>query len=102
MVVGVLHGLTDRSKKIEPLGNGEPACVAIYVDLNPIDVIHHNVRYALFGAAAIQESDDIGMDQTSQRLALVTKAPKNFVAVRAGRYHLYSDTLPIFVVGALC
>lgn len=47
VVVRILHRLTNESEQTQPIRNGEFATVAVFVDLQSIDIIHDDVRHTV-------------------------------------------------------
>ena len=51
--------------------------VAVLVDGRAFDQLHHEVRNAFVGGAAVQQAGDVGMIEAGKNLALVTEAFEN-------------------------
>ncbi len=100
-LVRVVHGFAHLREQAQPFLNRKLMIVAILIDGAAFDVIHHQVRQSFGRAAAIQQLDDVGMIEASQRLPLCSEPAQHLVGVRSWRYQLDSDLLAEFAIRAL-
>ena len=49
----------DLAEELQPLGDVERSAVAVLVDRLPFDVLHHEVRQAVLGRAAVEQARDV-------------------------------------------
>src|SRR5215813_3368476 len=59
--VRVMRGGADQSKEPESFRNGQPPRVAVAMNRQTFDVLHHEIRQAVVGRSAVEQSRDIGV-----------------------------------------
>ena len=72
--------------------------VTVPVDGFAFNIVHHKVRQALFGAAAVDELYDVWMVKRSKRLPLITKSTEDLVGICVGPHHLDGYLLSIKLI----
>ncbi len=70
LLMGVLDGLANRPKQLQPLPCRQVVLVAVLRDRNPAHQLHHEVRPARFGRSGVEHFGDVGMVHHRQRLPL--------------------------------
>src|ERR1700676_5511603 len=74
--------------------------LAILVQRAALDVLHHEVRAAVLGRAAIEQPRDVGMREAGQDLPLVAEVPQDLLRIHAPSDQLERDLLLKMTVGA--
>ena len=82
------------------LGVAELLGVAVLVDGLALDELHHVVRQAVVGRAAIEQARDVGMIEAGQDLPLVPESPQDEIGIHAPLDDLDGDLLPEMIVSA--
>ena len=85
----------------EPLVDRQPLLVAVAIDRHALDELHHEVRLAVGGRAAVQQPRDVRMIQRGQRLALGLEPAHDAVGIRPRPDHLQRRLPPERGIGAL-
>ena len=80
LLVGVLHGLTDRDGQLESLAERQPALVAKPGDGDALDQLHDEVGPAVVGGAGVEDLGDVGVVHQGQRLAFGPEAGEHLPA----------------------
>ena len=70
LLVGVLHGLTDRDEQLQSGPQGKPPLVAVRRDRGALDELHHEERLIGLRGAAVEDAGDVGVIHQGQRLTL--------------------------------
>lgn len=99
VLMGVLNGRTDAAENPQPLRNREPVLVTIPIQWRSLDILHHQIGQAVFGNAAVEQSDDIGMIESGERLSFDPKAMQGFLCCQASFEHLDRDVILILAIG---
>ena len=71
------------------------------VDGDSLDILHDQIRQTFFGAASIEEFDDVGMVQCCQCLAFVAEAAKDVILASTGFDHLDGHALAVLAISSL-
>ncbi len=95
-----LHGGADGAEQLQTLRDRALALLAILVDGRALHVLHDQIRQAVGGGAAIDQTRDIRVFQVGQYLALGAKAAQNLVRIHAAFHHFDRDLFVILVVMA--
>src|SRR5579872_2602288 len=95
-----MNGGAHALEKLEPLDDTELAGLAIVVNRLALDVLHHEVRQAVLGGAAIEQPRNVGMVQAGQYLPLVAEALDDELGVEVAPDELDGDLLTESLVGA--
>ena len=74
LLVGMLHGLTQRHKHDEPFTNGQNTRIAEISDRNAVDEFHHEIRQASVRRPRVEHSGDVGVIHNRQRLTFCLKS----------------------------
>jgi hypothetical protein len=69
LLVRVLHGLAHLDEELQSLARREVALVAVLRDRDAAHELHHEVRPAGLGRAAVEHLGDVGVVHQRQRLA---------------------------------
>src|SRR5947207_11079201 len=99
-LVGVLHCPAHPAKQVQPLFDRQFVSVAVVVNRLSFDVIHYQVGKTLFGGAAVEQFDDVGMVECGQRLALTAEAAASRLFSQDGMVELDGDAFVILIVGS--
>jgi len=70
LLVGMLHGLANLQKQLQPFPNRHLVLIAILGDRHALDQLHDKIRPSTIRLPAIIHLGDIGMIHQSQRLPL--------------------------------
>src|SRR5262249_21743611 len=70
LLVGMLHGLTDRDEDLQPGPQSQPPPVAVLRDRVALDELHHEERLIGRRGAAVEDAGDVGVIHQGQRLTL--------------------------------
>ena len=70
-----------RRKRSRRLVDGELVVVAVLVDGQPLDELHHQVGAAVLGAAAVVEAGDVGVLEAGEDLPLGEEAVERLRAL---------------------
>ena len=73
--------------------------VAVGGDRLAFDVLHHEVRQAVVGRAAVDQARDVRMIELRQDLPFGAEAPQNVIRIEAAPDEFERDLLAVFVVG---
>lgn len=76
ILMGKLHRGADRSKHPQPLMDAQASLLDIVCNGSTRDVLHHQVRSAIIGDAAIQQTRDVEVVEAGQNLVLLPKRLK--------------------------
>ncbi len=60
-LMGILHREADRAEQPQALADRQPVNVAVFVDTNALDVIHDQIRQALFRASTVEQPHNVGV-----------------------------------------
>ena len=80
-LVGILHGIAHFAEQMQAFVDGEFVLVAILIDRAAFHIVHHQEGQPFGRAAAIEQLDNVGMVQASQRLTLVAETVQEVTAV---------------------
>jgi hypothetical protein len=94
----IMHGGGDGAEQLKPLQRRQLVRVAEYVDRKAFDIIHDEVRKAVFGGAAIQECGYIRVVEVGQNLPLMAEAAENGVSIHSALDELDRNLLLILSV----
>ena len=83
LLVRVLNCAGHREKQFQAVPDGHPFDVAVLRNWSAIDVLHYEVRPALWRGTRIEDARDVRVVHHRQRLALVAKARQYFVCVHS-------------------
>ena len=86
LTMGVLERFADAREEREALVDGEPLFVAVAIDRAAVDVLHHEIRAAIRGAAAVEQSGDVWMTERRQDAAFAIEPPVDFFET-SGAFH---------------
>ena len=75
-------------------------CLAVAIDANTFDVLHHQVGKAVGCGSAVDQRGDVGMRQAREHLALQAEAAQDFLRIHAALDQLDGDLLLEFVIEA--
>ncbi len=75
VLVGVMDRLADGAEEAQPLGDRQPALVAVPVDRGARHVLHGEVREAQLGDAGVEQAGDVGVLEAGEDPALEEEAP---------------------------
>ena len=81
--VGVAHGVGDPAEQREALPGGQRMRVAVRVQRDAVDVLHHQIRHAFGRRAAVNQLRDTRMVERREDLPLGAKAPQAVLAQHA-------------------
>ena len=98
--VGILHRGADVAEQLEALGDGALVLLAVTIDANAFDVLHHQVGKAVGRGSAIDQRGDVGMVKAGEHLALQAEAAQDFLRIHAALDQLDRHLLLEFVVEA--
>jgi hypothetical protein len=98
-LVGVLHRCGNAVEKREPRAQREPVARDVLEQRHAVDVLHHDVRLAVVGLAAVEQMRDVGMVELRQDLALLAQAALPVLGRKAAD-QLDRDALLEAAVGA--
>ena len=98
MLMRVMDGGANSLKEFQSLLCVESVLIAMVVDRQPLDVLHHQVRPIFFRRAAVEQARDVGMIERRQNLSLVAKATHDKVRVHAAANQLDCDLLSILII----
>src|SRR6185369_9125485 len=101
VLMGALHGRADLAEEFDARARAEAAGGAKGVDGGTLYILHHQVRTAVGGAAAIEQASYIRMIEARQDLALVTEPPQQVGGIHAARHQFDSDLFFELLVVAL-
>ena len=68
-----IHGGANLEHQLQPGADGKLILLAIAVEPDAFDILHHQVGLAVRTHAAIQQAGDVGMLQPRQQLALAAE-----------------------------
>ena len=71
VLVGVLHRLTYRAEQLETAAHGKRR--GVFQQRRAVHVLHHEIRQARLGGAAVEQARDVGVLQSGQDLPLRTE-----------------------------
>ena len=91
--MGVVDGVADVLKQPQAVIDREPVFVAVLGQRHPVDVLHDEVRQAVFGRAAIEQAGDMGMLECREDLAFGTEAVEDVFGVHTAPNNLERDVL---------
>ena len=74
MLMGVLHRRAHLEKEREAGVDRQAVDVAVSIDGQAIDVLHHEIRCAVVRGPAIDQSRDVGVIEVREDLPLVTES----------------------------
>ena len=100
VLMRVLDGPAHDPEQLQALVAGQAATVAILVNRDPVDVLHHQVGQAPVGCAAVEEPNDVGMIERCQGLPLVPKPAYHVFAGQVRQHDFDCDSLTVLVVGS--
>ncbi len=99
VLVRVLHGAADADEQPEPSLDREVVDVAIPVDRQAVDELHHEVRQAVVGRSAVDQAGDVRVIEVGENLAFVPETLLDEGGVEAGSDDLDRDLLVVLVIG---
>ena len=88
-LVCVVDRIADRAKEFQSFGDVQLMAVAITVERLPFDVLHHEVRQAVFSSSAIEQSADVWMIECGEYLSLFAKTAQDEVGVHPALDQFY-------------
>jgi hypothetical protein len=100
LLMGILNRRTHRQKKLQPCADVQIALVAVAIERQPLNVLHHEVRLAVFGASSFQQAGDIRVVQIGEDLAFGDKALSRKSPIEPAPHHLDRDHLMKLIIGA--
>jgi hypothetical protein len=100
VLMRVLHGRTNLNEEFQPLGNRKLVGVAIFVDRQAFDQVHHKVGHTILRRAAIEQPSDVWMIEAGQDLPLILETIDDKVRVLTRADQLDCDLLLVLVVCA--
>jgi hypothetical protein len=83
-LVGVLHSFAGLNKKFEPIGDLEFVLIAIFVNGQPVDVLHHKVWLALRRGSCVKHLGNRWMIHDGERLPLRLEALYHRLVIHPG------------------
>jgi hypothetical protein len=81
VLVGDLDGLAHLAEQDEAPSDRQAVLVAVAVDRDTLDVLHHEVRQAVVGGAAVEQPRDVRVVDGGQDLALGAEATDDVLGV---------------------
>jgi len=102
MLMHVVHGGAQVPEQVDALVHAELPHVAIHIDGVAFDVLHHEVRRAFLGGAAIEQMRDVRMAQLREDLPLSLEPAQQRVGVEPRLQQLDRDLLLVLLVVAHC
>ena len=95
----VLHRGADVAEQVQPRLDGQPAIVAVAVDVLAVDVLHREPGEPVGGDAAVEQPRDSGVVEAGEDLPLVEEPLKSTSVVPSpSRQHLERDVLAVLIV----
>ena len=91
LLMGMLHGLTDREKQLQPLPGRETVGIAVVGDGHALDQLHDEVRPAAAGLAAIVDLGDVRMIHEGQGLPFGLEASDDLAGIHTRLDDLEGD-----------
>jgi hypothetical protein len=61
VAVGIRDRIADLQKQLDPLANVESLGVGILIEMNAIDVLHHEIRLAAIAEASVEHAGNVFM-----------------------------------------
>src|SRR5215204_7644567 len=98
----VVDCIADSAKEFQPFGNVQLMAVAITIERLAFDVLHHEVRQAVFSSAAVEQSCDMRMIECGEYLSFFTKAAEDEVSVHPALDQFYGGPFVELIVRARC
>src|SRR5579864_3787172 len=98
--MSVLHRRAYRAEKAEPFGDRQLVIVAILIQRLALDVLHNEVRLAIFRAAAFQQAGDVGMLEAGENLPFGFEASQRKPGVEAAAHTVDRDLFLVLVSDA--
>ena len=98
MLMRVMDGGANSLKEFQSVFGVERVQIAIVIDRQALDVLHHQVRSIVFRRAAIEQTRDVGMIKGRENLPLVAKAAHDKIRVHAAANQLDGDLLSILII----
>ena len=95
------HRPAKREEKPQTRSERKSVPVAILVQPQAIDVLHHEVGLARVADAAIEETRHVGMLELRQDLALPAEALDSIGSRQVARHHFEGGALGVVAIGAL-
>ena len=91
LLMRVLDRPAHRDEQLEPMPGREPLPVAVLVDRDAVDQLHHEVRPAGVGGAGVEDPGDAGVVHQGQGLALGLEAGDDLLGIHARLDDLQRD-----------
>src|SRR5215203_5906170 len=95
-----MNGVAKRAKQFQTLGDIQLVTVAISVERLTFDVLHHEIRKAIFSCAAVEQTADMRMIECREYLSLFTKTAQDEVGIHTALHQFYCGSFIELVVGA--
>ena len=96
----VLDRRADTEKQLQALSDRRPVRATELVDRRAVDELHHEIRDAAVGGAAVEEARDVRVIQTRENLALPAEALNDSGRVESRAHQLQRDLLLVLAIGA--
>jgi hypothetical protein len=77
LLVGVLHSRADLHEQLQPLADVQLVGVAVLVERDAPDQLHHEEGGAVGGGAGVEQPGDVGVVHQRDRLPLGLEAGEN-------------------------
>src|SRR3954451_21836262 len=101
VIMRVAHGGANLLKQQKPVAHREFSAVAPGAHAHAFHVIHHHIRKALLGCAAVDQARDMGGVQIRQDLSFIPKALEDVLTADRGIHNLDRDALAVLAIRAL-
>ena len=101
LLVGVLHGLTDRDEQLQTGPHRKPPLVAVRRDRSSLDKLHHEERLIGLRGTAVEDACDVGVVHERERLPLGVEPSQHRARVHPDLDQLQRH-LPLDRLGLLC
>ena len=101
VLMGVLDGRAHLAEQHEPWLERERPRLAVGVEGNALDALHHDVGHAILGGPAVQQPRDVGMIQGRQDAPLLEEPLHQRAARRSAAHDLDRHLLLEGGIGAL-
>ena len=96
----ILHRRTYLPKQLEPAGHCQLVAFTIEIDSFALDQFHDQVRHAVGGGTAIQQTRDVGMVERRQNLPFIAESLVHRSAIDAAANQFDRHFLGVLSVGA--
>ena len=82
-LVRVLNAVAYLKEQLEPLRHRQAMLVAMLVDRNALDVVHHEVRPPVLRGSGVEDPSDVAVVHQRQRLSFGLEASDDLARVHA-------------------